>query len=334
MARTTLTFCTLAPEPSVFVRTGAAPDPLVASPAYTGGFVRDIVLDPNDFRSAYVIDSGQVFQTSDAGTAWTNVTGNLVDTDLRSIEFAPSNTNAIFVGGRGGVFRMLANSPGVWSEFGVGLPEAPVFDLNFDAADSVLLAGTLGRGAWLILIAGPTVSITNPADGSVFDSGSEIVLEGTATDSQGGDLTSSLSWVSSIQPGSFGGGTFSTNLLIDRIHVMTASVTDASGNTGRNSITVTVSNTPPSVTITNPLDGATFASGATIDFDATAIDSEDGDISSSLVWTSNLYPGVSIPGPSHSLNLIDGVHEITATVTDSLENTASDSIAITIGPPP
>lgn len=319
---------------SVFVRTGAAPDPLVASPAYTGGFVRDIVLDPNDFRSAYVIDSGQVFQTSDAGTAWTNVTGNLVDTDLRSIEFAPSNTNAIFVGGRGGVFRMLANSPGVWSEFGVGLPEAPFFDLGFDAADSVLLAGTLGRGAWLILIAGPTVSITNPADGSVFDSGSEIVLEGTATDSQGGDLTSSLSWVSSIQPGSFGGGTFSTNLLIDRIHVMTASVTDASGNTGRNSITVTVSNTPPSVTITNPLDGATFASGATIDFDATAIDSEDGDISASLVWTSTLYPGVSIPGPSHSLNLIDGVHEITATVTDSLENTASDSIAITIGPPP
>jgi len=319
---------------SVFVRTGAAPDPLVASPAYTGGFVRAIVLDPNDFRSAYVIDSGQVFQTSDAGTAWTNVTGNLVDTDLRSIEFAPSNTNAIFVGGRGGVFRMLANSPGVWSEFGVGLPEAPFFDLGFDAADSVLLAGTLGRGAWLILIAGPTVSITNPADGSVFDSGSEIVLEGTATDSQGGDLTSSLSWVSSIQPGSFGGGTFSTNLLIDRIHVMTASVTDASGNTGRNSITVTVSNTPPSVTITNPLDGATFASGATIDFDATAIDSEDGDISASLVWTSTLYPGVSIPGPSHSLNLIDGVHEITATVTDSLENTASDSIAITIGPPP
>ena len=321
-------------DSSVFIRTTAAPDPLVASPTYAGGFVQDIVLDPGDYRPAYVIDSNQVFQTNDAGATWTDVTGNLVDSDLRSIEFASSNTDAVFVGGRSGVFLMLTNTPGVWFEFGSGLPEAPVLDLDFDSADSVLVAGTLGRGAWLILIANPTVSIINPADGSIFNSGAEILFEGTAADSQGADLNGSLIWTSNLQPGSFTGESFSTNLLVDGVHIMTASVTDASGNTGSESITVTVSNTPPIVTINDPLDGATFTSGTIIDFSGAAIDPEDGDISASLVWTSNLHPGVSIAGPNHSTKPRDGFHEITATVTDSLGNTASDSITITVGPPP
>lgn len=33
-------------------------------------------------------------------------------------------------------------------------------------------------------------------------------------------------------------------------------------------------------------------------------------------------------------NLIDGVHTITASVTDSLGKTSTDSITIAIGPPP
>ena len=37
-----------------------------------------------------------------------------------------------------------------WSEFVAGLPGAPVYELDYDAVDDVLLAGTLGRGAWLV----------------------------------------------------------------------------------------------------------------------------------------------------------------------------------------
>jgi hypothetical protein len=62
----------------------------------------------------------------------------------------------IFVGGRTGVFRMLIDEPAIWSEFGGDLPEAPVYDLDYDPVDDVLVAGTLGRGAWLAAdISGP-----------------------------------------------------------------------------------------------------------------------------------------------------------------------------------
>ena len=93
--------------------------------------------------------------------------------------------------------------------------------------------------------------------------------------------------------------------------------------------------TPPLVSITSPDDGSTFTSGAIITFTGTANDAEDGDISASIVWTSNLHPGVSATGASHSTNLlIDGTHTIAATVTDFLGNTTSRSITITVNPPP
>jgi hypothetical protein len=38
----------------------------------------------------------------------------------------------------------------VWGELGIGLPNAPVWDLEYDATDGVLLAATLGRGAWTL----------------------------------------------------------------------------------------------------------------------------------------------------------------------------------------
>ena len=49
----------------------------------------------------------------------------------------------------GRVFRMLTNNPGVWSEFGAGLPNT-VVDVEYNLADDVLVAGTFGHGAWTI----------------------------------------------------------------------------------------------------------------------------------------------------------------------------------------
>jgi len=47
-------------------------------------------------------------------------------------------------------------------------------------------------------------------------------------------------------------------------------------------------NTSPSVTITSPADGATFNSGATISFSGSALDAEDGNLTTSLAWTSSI----------------------------------------------
>jgi len=85
----------------------------------------------------------------------------------------------------------------------------------------------------------PTVSITSPADGSIFDSGATILFEGTASDPEDIDLTASLVWTSSID-GQIGiGGNFSTDLS-DGTHTITVDVTDSGGETGSASIGITV----------------------------------------------------------------------------------------------
>ncbi|MEK0330675.1 MAG: matrixin family metalloprotease [Nitrosopumilus sp.] len=85
----------------------------------------------------------------------------------------------------------------------------------------------------------------------------------------------------------------------------------------------------PTVSITNPSNGSIFASGATIIFEGTASDTKDGNITGDLIWTSdNVQIGT---GGLFSATLDDGIHTITASVTDSAENTSSESITITVG---
>lgn len=90
-------------------------------------------------------------------------------------------------------------------------------------------------------------------------------------------------------------------------------------------------NDVPVVTITSPINGATFDSGATVAFTGTASDTEDGTITASLVWTSDIQGTWSGSGGDPSIALIDGRHTITASVTDSGGATGSASITITVG---
>jgi len=92
-------------------------------------------------------------------------------------------------------------------------------------------------------------------------------------------------------------------------------------------------NEPPTVSITSPPDGSTFDSGATIDFAGTASDTEDGDLTASIVWRSNIDGDIGTGG-SFFRTLSDGTHTVTASVTDSGGKTGSESITITVGAPP
>jgi len=93
-------------------------------------------------------------------------------------------------------------------------------------------------------------------------------------------------------------------------------------------------NDPPVVSITSPVDGSIFDYGFTIDFAGTASDTEDGDLTATLVWTSSIDGQIGTGGSFSSTTLSDGNHTITAEVTDTGEATGSDSVSITVGTPP
>jgi hypothetical protein len=94
----------------------------------------------------------------------------------------------------------------------------------------------------------PVVSITGPADGSTLESGATIAFAGAASDTEDGDLSANLVWVSSID-GTIGtGGSFATELS-DGTHVITATVTDADGNTTEQSISITIGDVDVATTV-------------------------------------------------------------------------------------
>ncbi len=92
-----------------------------------------------------------------------------------------------------------------------------------------------------------------------------------------------------------------------------------------------VGNTPPTVTITSPANGASFELGTVITFTATASDTQDGNLTAQIQWTDN---GTSIgSGGSLSLALTTlGPHVIVARVTDSGSLQATAQVTITITP--
>jgi len=88
-------------------------------------------------------------------------------------------------------------------------------------------------------------------------------------------------------------------------------------------------NDPPTVTIIAPSNDSTFDEGTSISFSGTADDSEDGVLTSSLSWSSNLDGTIGSKG-SFSATLTPGTHTITASVSDSGEKTGSSSIKVTV----
>lgn len=112
----------------------------------------------------------------------------------------------------------------------------------------------------------------------------------------------------------------------------TLSVTPQAGSAGTTSINVTVTdanssaseafnlavvaNNPPVITVTNPADGAEYLDTDTVNLAASANDLEDGDISTSINWSSSL-DGALGSGPALAVQLSEGTHTLNVSVTDS-----------------
>lgn len=142
---------------SVLVRTAPHPAPLTVSAAYPGAAaVVGIAVDPGDPLTAYVVDALRVFRTRDAGASWDDVTGDLAArgaTVLRSVvHCADLGGGSVVVGTNSGVFAAARPTFSTWSRLGTKLPQAPVLRLQYSGRDRVLLAGTLGRGAWTLTL--------------------------------------------------------------------------------------------------------------------------------------------------------------------------------------
>lgn len=152
---------------SVYRRVAAGDTP-VAVAGYVGSTVRGLIVDPEDHDHLFVIDNNQVFRSIDGGTSFTDITGDIPASakDFRCLEFIRNGADwAVVVGTLRGVHAANSAAPTDWGLVGTDLPIAYVWDMDYDAADNVLVVGTLGRGAWKFsdarsIIVGSTQTIT------------------------------------------------------------------------------------------------------------------------------------------------------------------------------
>lgn len=115
-------------------------------------------------------------------------------------------------------------------------------------------------------------------------------------------------------------------------YTVTLQVTDDGGSQSRptsQDVTVSGSNEPPAVTITAPAGGGTFAAGESVAFAGAAEDPEDGDVSASLVWTSDIDGQIGTGG-SFSASLTAGSHTVTATAEDANGATGDAQVSLTV----
>ena len=140
----------------VFTRTAAPPTaPVGSTPG--GGTILAVAMDSANAANGFALSQTQVSMTTTAGAPWSNITGNLLTlapgTVFRSMAFikGTSGVDGIAVGTNNGVYLARSDSGfATWQPLGTGLPNVPVYDLQYDPADDVLVAGTLGRGAWMV----------------------------------------------------------------------------------------------------------------------------------------------------------------------------------------
>jgi hypothetical protein len=164
----------------------------------------------------------------------------------------------------------------------------------------------------------PVVAITSPADGSSSTETDPVTFTGTATDGEDGDLAASLTWTSDLDGAIGTGATFALTTLSVGTHVITASVVDSHGAGGSALISLTVNpNTAPNVSIAAPAQLSTSLIGEPLTFSGSASDLEDGDLSASLAWESDLDGPIGSGAGFTTSTLSEGVHEVTATAIDS-----------------
>ncbi len=189
---------------TVKVRTTAGG--LVASTgaAFPGGNVQDIVLDSNDWQRVFVAGSSSVYVSTNVGASWTNITGNLTGVgSIHTLEFFKLNgADCVAAGTDIGVFCSLTSNLGTWSRLGTGLPNAVIYDMQYNETDQVLVVGTMGRSTFILGVgavvpvitalsaSAPTGENCVPANGAVDPA--ETVTVNFSLKNVGGAATTNL----------------------------------------------------------------------------------------------------------------------------------------------
>lgn len=120
-----------------------------------------IAVAPSNAQTAYVTFSGfsgffgdtqgHVFQTTDGGNTWTDISGNppnaLPNIPANDIVIDPAASSTLYLATDAGVY-FTTDGGNNWAPLSTGLPLTQVLALKVHAATRTLRAASFGRSAW------------------------------------------------------------------------------------------------------------------------------------------------------------------------------------------
>jgi len=113
----------------------------------------EIVIDPASSNTVYItfggFSSDNVWKTTNAGSTWASITGNLPQAPVHCIARNPLNANILYVGTEVGLFSS-SNGGASWTVSSDMVTNSPVDDLKYMNNSNTLIAGTHGRGVWVL----------------------------------------------------------------------------------------------------------------------------------------------------------------------------------------
>ncbi|HET8646296.1 MAG TPA: hypothetical protein VFO85_12450 [Vicinamibacteria bacterium] len=130
---------------------------------FPASYVSDIAADPFVAGRVYATRGAfglsRLYRSTTNGTAWTGVGTGLPNVPANAVAVDPITPNRVFVGTDVGVYESMDGGD-TFAPFASGMPLGTVVtDLEIDNSPHVLVAGTYGRGAFLVNL------LSTPAEG-------------------------------------------------------------------------------------------------------------------------------------------------------------------------
>lgn len=178
----------------------------------------------------------------------------------------------------------------------------------------------------------PTIKLLSPASGATFAAGANIKLDAEATAS--GGIAKVQFFVDHRFRGSVTNPPYSLMLsnAAPGKYIVTARAIDSVGTSATASARFTVTNSAPRVSITSPVEGATFAVRSPVTIVANATDS-DGGIARVSFYANNRFIG-RVSQPPYQVtwtNTAAGSYKLSAIATDAFgESSKSQTVAISV----
>ncbi len=153
-------------DANVWVTKNGGVDWVLINSGLPDRWVTRVAIDPDSANVCYVTLSGykvdlrgaHIYRTTDYGSAWTSLRGNLPDAPINDVVIDPDDTRTLYIGTDVGVMY-TTDLGGTWNILGTGFPTSvPCHDLTLHDPTRSLVAWTHGRSAFRISLQ-PTVDV-------------------------------------------------------------------------------------------------------------------------------------------------------------------------------